>query len=1054
MEQVSGDVYAFVHDRLGEALIGNLSEDELQNVHQGIAEALDRRKSELAPEELHALARSYARGHVDRNPRRVFETSLESGILASQDHSNELALVSLNCALGAARKAGLEEHELVRLYEALGEACSRLGRDAEARQHLERALAEAHDSLDVARLRFLIALALFNAGKAIECWKYIGDSLEAAGAPLPKSRLLQWVYMFWYWMIAVFFTRTNLRYGSARGRQREILKVINRVYEVACPIAMALGNWTLVQLITFRWLLLGVRVGASAEYGQAHCFYAYMLGAIGERAFGTMHAEVTSGLGKQLGDGLVHWSGKQREVLINHMHGEERSFGADVKHREWMTSFKKWLPPWESVAMVASYVTSQFWRGHNRESIRFAEEHMETGGEDRRHLVMQSIALGSMYTQRHILGRHAEAAKAREAFVQMVGELGFVPWVQGIVYYFDIITMLDQEDFTRMEEAIAGYMQVVYETHYEEPWTRFGYMVVLEGQFELFARAKGRARQKARRDYLRVRRLARSRAWPSVFKCYLLAIDAAFDREVGRIGQARRKLEEAEELAVRADSNLALYLIARERARIAAARGNTFAARKEAAIALDLAGREGWVSRVRRIKEEFKIAEVEVAPATVMGSHSIVSATRHGSSTRHGSTESDVTSARYAKALLQVSLASTSTLEPADQAKAALGELVKVLGAERGFLFLQGPDGEMKLAAGKDQAGHDLEQLGGFSRTVVQQVAKERTPLVMAGTEEGEAMGAESVVANDLRSILASPLMFRDSLLGVVYLDSRLVKGLFTEDDLGILHAIANHIAIALENARAAQLEVKRQALQKELALTAAVQSLFLPKKSTLNLGKCQVSGFYRPAAECGGDWWWFGPSRTGRARLLLGDVTGHGAASAMVTASVATVFKMLDQTGTATTLDDILRELSLSLLQTTDGKYRMTMSAAEVDEDQGTLTWLNAGAPPLAVLSNEGQVKVNNGASTVLGDHSFAPAKMVIKAAKGDRFFFFTDGLTELKLPNGMDFGIRRLTRLLQKTAGLHIEEATRTIVGGLDEARKGTEQEDDITFALLDWT
>jgi serine phosphatase RsbU (regulator of sigma subunit) len=415
---------------------------------------------------------------------------------------------------------------------------------------------------------------------------------------------------------------------------------------------------------------------------------------------------------------------------------------------------------------------------------------------------------------------------------------------------------------------------------------------------------------------------------------------------------------------------------------------------------------------------------------------------------------SEFTNARYAKALLQVSLASASTLEPADQAKAALGELVKVLGAERGFLFLQGANGEMQLAAGKDQTGSDLENLGGFSRTVVQQVANGRKPLVVAGTEEGEAMGAESIVAHDLRSILASPIMFRDSILGVVYLDSRLVKGLFTEDDLGILHAIANHIAIALENARAAQLEVKRQALQKELALTAAVQSLFLPKKNTVTLGSCRVSGFYRPAAECGGDWWWFGPSRGGRPRLLLGDVTGHGAASAMVTASVATVFRMLDQMGSANTLEDILHELSLSLLHTTGGKYRMTMSAAEVDEEASTLTWVNAGAPPLALLAKENQVKVISKASTVLGDESFAPAKQVFQVQKGDRFFFFTDGLTELKLPNGMDFGIRRLTRLLQKTAGQATEDATRMIITGLDEARKGAEQEDDITFALLDWT
>ena len=44
--------------------------------------------------------------------------------------------------------------------------------------------------------------------------------------------------------------------------------------------------------------------------------------------------------------------------------------------------------------------------------------------------------------------------------------------------------------------------------------------------------------------------------------------------------------------------------------------------------------------------------------------------------------------------------------------------------------------------------------------------------------------------------------------MGVVYLDSRVAKGIFTRDDVDILMAITNHVAISLETARAAQLEV------------------------------------------------------------------------------------------------------------------------------------------------------------------------------------------------------------------------------------------------------
>ena len=78
----------------------------------------------------------------------------------------------------------------------------------------------------------------------------------------------------------------------------------------------------------------------------------------------------------------------------------------------------------------------------------------------------------------------------------------------------------------------------------------------------------------------------------------------------------------------------------------------------------------------------------------------------------------------------------------------------------------------------------------------------------MTGTDEGAALGAASVVLHGLRSIMVAPLLVDGRLLGVVYLDSRVAKGIFAADDVGVLTAITSPIAVALATARAAQLEV------------------------------------------------------------------------------------------------------------------------------------------------------------------------------------------------------------------------------------------------------
>jgi diguanylate cyclase (GGDEF)-like protein len=117
---------------------------------------------------------------------------------------------------------------------------------------------------------------------------------------------------------------------------------------------------------------------------------------------------------------------------------------------------------------------------------------------------------------------------------------------------------------------------------------------------------------------------------------------------------------------------------------------------------------------------------------------------------------------------------------------------------------------------GRDAAGNDLAVLTDYGSTVVERVRQTERPVIVTGTDEGEALGSRSVVTHGLRSIMAAPMLFDGRLLGVVYLDSRVAKGMFATADVGILTAITNHIAAALETTRAAQLAVAVRAAEQE----------------------------------------------------------------------------------------------------------------------------------------------------------------------------------------------------------------------------------------------
>jgi eukaryotic-like serine/threonine-protein kinase len=132
-------------------------------------------------------------------------------------------------------------------------------------------------------------------------------------------------------------------------------------------------------------------------------------------------------------------------------------------------------------------------------------------------------------------------------------------------------------------------------------------------------------------------------------------------------------------------------------------------------------------------------------------------------------------------------------------------------------------DKSLRLIGGVDATGKKLEELKGYSSTVVSLAFNEGKAIVVSGTEQAEALGSVSAVNNNLRSIMAVPLTIRGKTLGVVYLDSKLTKGLFTEEDLDLLSAISTHIAVAFETTRMARVELEKVNLQKELEIQNAV---------------------------------------------------------------------------------------------------------------------------------------------------------------------------------------------------------------------------------------
>jgi len=154
--------------------------------------------------------------------------------------------------------------------------------------------------------------------------------------------------------------------------------------------------------------------------------------------------------------------------------------------------------------------------------------------------------------------------------------------------------------------------------------------------------------------------------------------------------------------------------------------------------------------------------------------------------------------------------------------------VIELTDAERGFLLLEDEDGELnvKVARNIDQQTLATAEFE-LSRSIARQAAEGGAPIVTIDAA-GDARFREALSVSDLhlRSVLAVPLVIKGRAAGTIYVDHRLRKGAFDQEDVRLVLDFAEQAAIAVENARLLaelrrrerQVEALNRRLETELA--------------------------------------------------------------------------------------------------------------------------------------------------------------------------------------------------------------------------------------------
>jgi len=297
--------------------------------------------------------------------------------------------------------------------------------------------------------------------------------------------------------------------------------------------------------------------------------------------------------------------------------------------------------------------------------------------------------------------------------------------------------------------------------------------------------------------------------------------------------------------------------------------------------------------------------------------------------------------------------------------------------------------------------------------------------------------------ADNVKSAVAIPLKIGDRVIGVFHAVHLELDG-FAPEQLKVLCALADHIAIAVENARLFQREREvNERLSKEAEEARLIQQQLLPNSSIL-LPEFAITGTTLPAGAVGGDWYDYVELPDGKWGLVLADVSGKGIAAALLMSATRSIFRSIAES--AASPGEVLTRLNRKLLRDFPAGRFVTMIYGVLDPAQRTLTFANAGHPwpVLARGTCTTLVETDSGLPLGIAETTFSESTVTLSG----KLLFYSDGIgiSEALDEQQREYGTARLECLMQNS-----KISTQEILDDIRTFSAGQPAFDDATVVLI---
>lgn len=256
-------------------------------------------------------------------------------------------------------------------------------------------------------------------------------------------------------------------------------------------------------------------------------------------------------------------------------------------------------------------------------------------------------------------------------------------------------------------------------------------------------------------------------------------------------------------------------------------------------------------------------------------------------------------------------------------------------------------------------------------------------------------------------SEVAIPLHVGDRLVGV-FTASHPELDAFPRQQLRLLQALCDHVAVAVHNARRFQSErAEREIMRREAQEARVMQQALLPKVSPYIPGFV-ISGLSVPAGSVGGDWYDFIPFPDGRLGIVLADVSGKGMAAALLMSATRGMLRSLAEANCSPA--EVLTKLNCLLVDDFPAGKFVTLVYAVLTPESRSVTFANAGHLHPLFIDSDGAHFLDTECGMPIGIGTGGYSETRVSLSEGSRLVFYSDGITEAVGAGDQEYGLERL--------------------------------------------